>query len=414
VLDSALIVRGNDASRLGDQTSARAEFAEARGIAERLGDRAAAVRALRSDAEVVRQQGDLETAKQENNDALAVANEIGDRRDQVNILLNLSQVYRPEGNLPKQKEYAERSLQLARELGDKTSQGSALLNLGNILNNMGDPDAGRAAYQQCAEIARQISDKQLLAKVTGNLGILDYTHGKLDSGRSLLEQGLALSRQTGEKSSVAYKLGHYSTVLLYQDHLDQARAAARENCDIQTSLGEKLNLASCQLPLADLAIQQGRPGDAIAPLTAITAAYKTQNPALKAWMLLAEAQLELGNVAAAKAAVDQAQVFASHTVNEQDFHIPLGYIGARVLAAQGQDAAALKQLQALLARADALKLFPMELRIRLAIAEIRMKSRPAEGIRLAQAVESDARGSGFVRLAANAQRIEARQSVARK
>lgn len=412
VLGSALVVRGDDASRLGDTSAARAEFAEAKSLAERVGDRAAVVKALRSDADVVRQGGDLDSAQRENNDAMAVATAIGDRRDQVKLLLNMTQILRPTGNLPKQKEYAEMALQLARDLGDKTAEGAALLVLGNVQNNMGDPDASRVTYAQCAELAKQTGDKQLLARATGNLGVVEYTHGKLDAGRSLIEQALAMSRQQGEKASVAYKLGHYSSVLLYQDHLDQARAAAKETCDLETSMGEKLNVASCQVYVADILIQQGRSAEAIGPLTAITSTLTTQNPTLKAWMLLAEAQLELGNVPAAKVAVDRAQALAKGTVNEQDFLIPLAYIAGRVQAAQGQDAAALKGLQGALERATALKLVPMALRIRLAMAEIRMKARPAEGIRLAQGVETDARSAGFARIAANAQKAESKSAVA--
>ena len=174
-----------------------------------------------------------------------------------------------------------------------------------------------------------------MAIAWGNLGILDCVGGNLPLALSQFQEVLKLKREIGDPDSISYTLVYLGTVSTSAGKFADAHRYLDEAMSILQAIHEEP--VGIKVRIAELAIAEGRPEAAEAPMLVIAAKYKTPNAAGHAWCVLAQqlAYLRRGNLAKAHEASVAAVEWAAKTPNRADFGVPAGLIAARVAMAEG-------------------------------------------------------------------------------
>ncbi len=205
------------------------------------------------------------------------------------------------------REHAETGLLLARAVGDKMAQSEHLNNLGNLaMVSKALVGAGRF-YQEAAALKLEIGDRFHAATVIGNLSILAVQLGELDHAREWQSQSLALARETGNRAVQASMQHSMAELLTAQGDPAAALESAREGLRIMREIGDRRQEAETLTTCGDAALAQ-RQWDAAAGhfraardlFSEIDMPYWAQMPASG----LASALLAGGHMAAALREVD--------------------------------------------------------------------------------------------------------------
>jgi ATP/maltotriose-dependent transcriptional regulator MalT len=257
----------------------------------------------------------------------------------------------------------EESLATMKEVGDTPGIVAISIDLGNVSLNTGDPKSGRRYYREALAGAREISDRRGTAMALGNVALIDELEGDLGTGRARLEEALQLKREIGDPNSLAYTLGKLAEANLAAGDWQSARRWADEQKSVLRSA--KLWGPRDELIYAKLAIEEGRPADAEATMSALAAQSPLPNPGAEAWRVLAQSRLERGDIRRAREAADQAVRLAHKSPNRADYGIPADLISARVAAMEGRGADAKEKMQRLLDEATRLGNVALQLEIRL-------------------------------------------------
>ena len=177
-----------------------------------------------------------------------------------------------QGNLTAALACFEQSLRTCQEVGIRLGEGNAANNLGLVRLGIGDYETAREWYGRALAIYRDIGDRRSEGIALANLAsvcryqadhatALDYAYRALDAARQA-------GHRQGEAQSLTM-LGHALADLAAGDmrhrgRLAEAAAAYREAADIRHALGDH-NLENESIAgLARVALEQGRPAEALA------------------------------------------------------------------------------------------------------------------------------------------------------
>ena len=202
---------------------------------------------------------------------------------------------------------------------------------------------------------------------------------------------------------------HLGAALEAEDELAAARKLYEEAVAIQNTLGEKFQAAQHSLELARLSIVNGKPRDAAATARRAVSFFATEkNVELEAVARasLAEALLALGNVAVARRESARAEVLIAKSQHAYR-RSSIAVASARIAAADATAPAAMRALEAALARATQKGWIAQALEIRLAMGEIEKRTNPAAARTRLLALERDARTRGFRLIARRAATLAA-------
>ena len=414
---SALVARaeiseGTAFLNLAQLDQAAQAYAKARDLSALSGDLGTMARALQSIGNVLKEQGKLADARQLYEQALATYRKLGYQRGVAAVLGNIGNVLTDQGDLAGAHRMHARSLATYREIGDKLSTANELSNTAVVLEKLGDSAGAMKMYEQALAIDREIDNQRQAAIALNNIAGVLNTEGNLAAARSkfdealairrhlgntkdvgisltglaevafsegdlanasrMLQEALAMFRDNGYKSGAAYDLFDLGQIFSAQANLSAARASYAEALSIRSEIGEKETTAETQLALAQLAIDEGHPSDAIGAVNNVRAEFQTEKNidgemltdtvlarALLAQRLFARAQQEIdaGTRLAAKSRDLQAQL---------DFAI----VRARVRATLGRSAEAKAALETALSRARKLGFVALQFEARLALGEI--------------------------------------------
>ncbi len=125
-----LISLGHLYQEMGDETQARAFFAQAREVARSAQDPLVEAAAINNLAIVSMRSGDRMLARDLFQEALEIARRVGAKQYEIDNLDGLGQVYVASGDFERAAETHLSALHVAREIGDKEGESDALLNLG--------------------------------------------------------------------------------------------------------------------------------------------------------------------------------------------------------------------------------------------------------------------------------------------
>jgi tetratricopeptide (TPR) repeat protein len=240
--------------------------------------------------------------------ALAIARDMRDRRSQGAYLCCVALCHLSLGDYPQVLSLLPEALAIARDKGDREFERLELDGLGQCHHSLGDYRRAIELHTQSLAICRDISHRLGEGTALGGLGRCHFSLGDYQRAIDLDTEALAIARDIGNRrgeGTALSRLGrcHYSLGDPQQaiDLYRQALAIAR---DIGDRNGEANAL--CYLGLACLASNDARQGlTLLEQVAGITDATGDIEPAVKAQAGLARAHLQLGDPAAALAALTE-------------------------------------------------------------------------------------------------------------
>jgi predicted negative regulator of RcsB-dependent stress response len=229
--------------------------------------------------------------------------------------------------------------------------------------------------------------------------------GDVTEARKNYEQALELRREMGSKSQLALTLNDLGEVFLVQGDFAAARKQFEESLTIRSELGERTNVGDCQLFLASLALEEGRPSEAELLSRKALEAYKTDEGAgaeAQARAYLARSLLAQGQTDKAQEALAGVPELAKRSQDRRVcFFVDI--VSARVRASLGKHAEAEAILKRALTETKASDSVRYQLETRLALGELELKSGKLSVARShLEALAREARAKGFTLIAKKA------------
>ena len=354
-------------------------------------------------ANVAADQGDISNSRSMHEKALALAQQIGAQNDIAGALINLGNLLGNSGKLEESNKQYREALSVAQAAGDNSDALLAETNLAANLMSQGDFAAARQQFESSLKTAQVLGDKRAALEAQINLSMIAAAQGQLDQARTGFEGALEESQKMGLKSDEATALAALGDVSLAEDDLALAGKRYQQALAVRTQLGDKLAMASLNVSLASLALEQnGAPQAESLARAALQEfqAEKLPDQEAGAHDVLAQALLSQHKIDEAVAEVAAARALAA---NDQPTLLSLAITEARVTAAKGSPAEAIKKLLGVSQRAKGAGLVPYELQARLAIGQIQVASGADEQARAAlQSLSRDAKQQRYKLIARTA------------
>jgi serine/threonine protein kinase/tetratricopeptide (TPR) repeat protein len=261
--------------------------------AESVGDRRAMSTALNNLGIVLKDMGEYDEARRAHERALALRREVDDRNWIAISLNNIGVVLFEQDHFRDAAKYYEESLAISRELGDKRNIIRALHNLAIVERESGNLAAARKQVEESLAMRAEIGDKrgQIMGRV--ELGMIQLAQGELARARASQEEAIKLSTETrfpqGE-GQARYQLGE---IALVAGDFAEARAQHDRAMAVRTALKEERTILESQAALANIALEEGRVGDAEKLAAAVERALKNSQSPLLAVARLLNARVRL-------------------------------------------------------------------------------------------------------------------------
>jgi len=437
---------------LGDLDGAEKANQDALGIAQRAGSGVGIAAQLVSLAEVHSDRGELWDARIQLEQARSWYVEIGDRFMQTQVHNRLGEVMCEQGDLAGAREQFEAVLRLGQSMAHPAVQAEGLNHLGDLLALQGDLAAARSRHEQAFNLfhpagdsqlsaadlvtsadlsarrgdlhgawqrstqalmaKRQARDKLGTARLLGFQARLAYERGELAAAHDLGADQLRVAKELGARSLVVAALRNLGWSSFAAGDLDGARRSFLEAFGVSSGLGGNLQATEIRLDLARLELASGHPVEASKLAREVAAWYRGRRmdggEAL-ALAVLSEALLAQGARAEASQAATEAR---ARLGNSEDLKLRIEMAAplARIDAASGHTAEALRDLRRAIAEAERIGFVASGLETRLALAQIQRASKDPGGEALLAALRRDAETRGFRRLAALANPLVRRSS----
>ncbi|HEY0512879.1 MAG TPA: tetratricopeptide repeat protein [Thermoanaerobaculia bacterium] len=385
----------------GEMSEALTNLDQAIDWYRRIGDPVMETRTLRATALVLVSLGDLAGARKRCERALILSQSVDDHADEAMTLDSLGTVLEAQGDLTGARRRHEEAFFLLRKGGDPSAAAASLAESASATAGLGDL---HTAWQRSAEALatkQQAGDRIAIGRILGLRGRIAYQMGDLGASRKIAADQLRISRETGARSLTARALQNRGRADFAAGDLPAARAALAEALRVSSSLGEALRATEIRLDLAALSLGADQAGEAAAMARQSAAWYHSRGVACGEALsqaILAEALLRQGmrQDASAAAATARARL---ETCEDRELRIGGAVRLARIEAATGDPAEALRQLRRVVEEAAGLGFTASGLEARLALAQVeRSAGDPAAAAAFA-AVRKEAETRGFKRLA---------------
>ncbi|HEY6944262.1 MAG TPA: protein kinase, partial [Candidatus Acidoferrum sp.] len=399
------LVQGNAFRNLGDPKRAADAYEEAKSVFAATGDQGGVAGALNSMAILFYEHGDLDGAKRMYEESLRISRSIGYQGGVARALNNTALVLVRQGDSAGAENLYRQALASFREVGDKRAGGLALSNIAHLRRNEGNFAGARSSLAEALTMFRETGDKSGVARVLNNMGIVLADQGELAQAKKSYEQSLAVCSEIGNKSLCANALAGNADVLLAEGDLPGARAGHEKALAFRKELAEEGALTESRLALAMLSVEEGHPADAEGPARDAAEKFRKGNQVSSealADAILSRSLLAQGKLADAQASVERAEGLLQGSA-DRDARLFAAIIAARIRAASGNSAEAIRRLTAVLAEANKTGFVAHQLEAQLALGEIEMKSgKSAAGRVHLAAIEKESTQKGFLLIARKA------------
>ncbi|MFL5347080.1 MAG: protein kinase domain-containing protein [Hyalangium sp.] len=333
---TALLMQSGSLRNLGNVTHAASLLEEAERLFLESGNHGGALRAMYQRAITLVDRGKLREAESVYGTAIRRVSSFRGSELEADILANAAWVYCHLGDLAEALRLIREAMELYRRLELIPEVTHYSIQLGMVRRHQGAMEEARHLLEQAAQAAREaVGDEFTEAWAQYELGQLFFDQGELSRARAHLDRALLLRR--GRRL--------------------QAFAAETE------------------LSLARVAVEEGKPDEALRVLEQVLAAYaepRTPDKEGLARAIMAQALLAKESLGAAREAIVQARSLAGQSENFVIMaEVALTY--ARCLSRSGtllEREETSRHLQALFARARQGGLKSVELQARLALAEL--------------------------------------------
>jgi tetratricopeptide (TPR) repeat protein/tRNA A-37 threonylcarbamoyl transferase component Bud32 len=383
----------------GNNKDARRLYEQALATSRKTGNKMEEAVELHNIAIILRDSGDLTAAKKMFLDALAINREIGNKVGQAETLNSLANISSIMGDISGAEKMFRDGLALAEESGDQAMVALLSSNLGNMLYGRGDARGAQKSYENAQAIYRQMGDKDGVSMTAVNIGAVLSDQGDLKTAEKSINEAIALAAETGTKDLSGTSLLTLGQVQRDEGDLAAARKSVEQSLAIRNEIGEKVGAAETGAMLAVLALDEKDAARA-AELAgkAVEEAHREKTSDLEAGALavLAEADLGLKKIDAAREAIARAKAIASKS-EERHVISSVTIAAARVTAASGHRDEAIASLEDVLAGVTKLGLVELEFEARLALGEIEIAAgKVTEGRGRLAELEKEAAAKGYL------------------
>jgi serine/threonine protein kinase/tetratricopeptide (TPR) repeat protein len=405
----ALCFEGGALGHLGDNPATLAAYEKAEAIYAGAGDQRNLAQVLWATAVTLYNQGNLEQARAKAKEANEIFAELGDLLGQSHTLGILATVDGDQGNLVGAQSGFATAIEDYHRLGDRINEAEATSNLGQTLMRFGKLDEAALRFEAALALDRQLQNRSGEAAELLHLAQVSFNQLDLAKAASYLAQSSSLATVIGDQKGICDDLGLEADVAAARGELTVVRSKRQERLTVGRSLGDKNVVAQSQVALAELELEKGRPSPAQAyaqdALDHFQAEHIPDGEA-EARAALARALLAQHSLAEARRAIELADRLAAVS-KEPEVKVTVALTKAS-LAETAKPEEARRILAGALAQAQAAKLGPLALEVRLALGELEA----AHGDRrhaaeLLAGLEKYARSHGFVQIADRAARAAA-------
>ena len=247
---------------------ARGEPTEGRGLLEQAlagtgSDRSSRAKALTGAAAMVMVQADYERASAHAGEAVVLYEQLGDNEGMSTAFNILGTIAFHRGQYDEATAFIERSLDAKRKLGDDWGVSVGLLNLGVLMSMHGDYDGSRTNFEESLALKRRLGDSQGIAIILNNLGDLALLEDDYESARAYFDESVAMRRELGDRWGIANTLASLTRAVQEAGDSETAKAMAAESLQILDEVGDSDSLAAVLESIADLALTDGMPAQAL-------------------------------------------------------------------------------------------------------------------------------------------------------
>ena len=342
-------------------------------------------------------QGNPESARHLLTDALAISRLVRKSEDEVQALHALSELEAYEGKIEQALRLEETALQIFLNLRNPELAAGALSSSADLLARTGDLPLARRRLLQAEAAGRRASDRLLSGRILGISAQFAFRAGNLASARTASESQRQLARESGAKPLEAAALRDLARTVRAAGEIRRARDLLQDALRISTANGDELTRATISVDLARLSLDLGDFNSALRLATESAAWHRArQFPGGEAAALpiLAEAQLGLGRPKEARDSAARARTLIPEA--DMELRLSIAPALARVEAATGDPATALRTLSQAATEAQRIGFVPAGIEARLAQGEILMARGEVDAARVVlQPMQQQARREGF-------------------
>jgi len=394
-----------------DPQAALVPLRKAEGFYRRTADLPNLAYALDATARLLFKQRNLERAREKAQQAAEKYDEVGNSAGKFNALLTLAAVEAELGKLVEAKEQFTSAINEYRGTGSPQELALAYSNMGIVLDRQGQHEEAMKNYKEALGLYHDIKNRSGEATELIYLAE-DYQELDLNEAADLLDKAKRLAADGGWQDLTAEVLTDQGDVAAARGQLDLASLRYKDAKSVSKSsgIGDPMGNALCDLGLAVLELDQGRPTQARADAKGALKQFHGQGDdedEARAGAVLAVALAVTGSLDDAEDAVEQAEKRAEKSLDAR-VHVAVELAASRVHAKRGKPEQALRDLDGTLAKALKAGLWRRAFEVQLAMGEIEIEAAPGNrqhAAELLAKLERDARSHGFLAVAERAAQL---------
>jgi eukaryotic-like serine/threonine-protein kinase len=301
----------------------------------------------------------------------------GDRNNAARTLNDLAGIYFQNGDIAGAQAMWQKARAEFRDVGDVEALAATANNLGDVSLLQGELPKAKDFLEQALRDYKTVEDKDGMALALNDLGDIARLEGDLASALTRYREAKAVADEAHRNSILAYVFNGLGDVLFDQADLGGARRAYEQSLSLRTQAGEKHGLAEVQVALAELAIEEGHAAETVTPVRGYKSQFHQEQQAddeLLASAVLIDALLAEGKINDAQQEADASSSLAAKCQNIV-YRLEFALASARVLVVGEHFERARTPLEHILREARAHGLVGIELKARLAVAQLAQKSK---------------------------------------
>ncbi len=255
-ITSALLYKGEIASKQGHYAQAETSFKEGLSLAHEIGDSERISALLRDLGWMTWKHGNYAQADVYLQEGLTIARR-GGHLERISALLNtLGSLAASQGNYPLSEAYQLEGLSIAQQSGDREQICGLLLNLGVTVAEQGRDEQAEAYLQKGLTIARQIGHLEWISVLLLNMGEMAVDQGNYERAQTYYPEALALARQIGQRELIGILLTNMGKLAQKQGNYSKAGTYLLESLDLAQQIGRPRIICVCLYEHGNLYLKQ--------------------------------------------------------------------------------------------------------------------------------------------------------------
>ena len=255
-ITSALLYKGEIASRQGNYAQAETSFKEGLSIAQQIDDLAQITVLLKDLGWMTWKLGNYVQAEKYLLHGLTIARQHGYLEPTSALLNVLGSLTTSQGNYPQAVVYMEEGLSLARQSGDREQICGLLLNLGVTVAELGHDEQAEVYLQEALTLARQIRHQEWIIVLLLNMGDLAIDQENYTDAEIYYSEALLLARKLGNREWTSILLIGLGKLTQKQGNYILAGDYLLESSNLAHQIGRPRIICVCLYECGNLYLQQ--------------------------------------------------------------------------------------------------------------------------------------------------------------